>query len=175
MRHRQSVPAGPPPAQVRFNRQSKKSVATDILKMSLSVLRNYAVLPLQMAGSIFLNCAMTIFNKIAPEKMFQSFLKETGLEQDQKYLDSVQNSAWDVAFFWPRLKAFWFRWVFGNWIKDGVTLVGICGLWVCGRKVANSRENWSIVINYVSFLETIWILLYISNICYWNLHTMLSY
>ncbi|ROT82963.1 iodothyronine deiodinase type 3 [Penaeus vannamei] len=40
--------------------------------------------------------------------MFQSFLKETGLEQDQKYLDSVQNSAWDVAFFWPRLKAFWF-------------------------------------------------------------------
>lgn len=40
-------------------------------------------------------------------------------------------------------------------IKDGVTFVGICGLWVFGRKVANSRENWSIVINYVSFLETI--------------------
>ncbi|XP_063586619.1 thyroxine 5-deiodinase-like isoform X1 [Penaeus indicus] len=76
--------------------------------MSLSVLRNYALLPLRMAGSIFGNCAMTIFHLIAPGKFFQAFLEDTGLQQDKKYLDCVQNSVGDIAFFWQRLKAMWF-------------------------------------------------------------------
>ncbi|XP_042881238.1 thyroxine 5-deiodinase-like isoform X1 [Penaeus japonicus] len=76
--------------------------------MSLSVLRNYAVLPLRMAGSLFGNCAMTILHLLTPGKMFHNFLKETGLQEDKKYLDCVQNSVGDIAFFWPRLKAMWF-------------------------------------------------------------------
>ncbi|XP_047474175.1 thyroxine 5-deiodinase-like [Penaeus chinensis] len=69
-------------------------------------------------GSIFGNCAMTIFHLIAPGKFFQMFLKDTGLQQDKKYLDCVQNSVGDITFFWQRLKAMWF----GNMQEANLTV-----------------------------------------------------
>lgn len=140
--------------------------------MNLSVLRNYAVLPLNMAGSIIGNCAMTIFHLIAPRKFFQMFLKDTGLQQDNKYLDCVQNSVGDIAFLWQRLKAMWFGWVFGNWTRDSVTYASIrlLGRWRIPEKSGRLSHSLS-----VSRLETIWIQFYSSNWQSWKCQTVLSY